>query len=604
MSKSSEFIIIVLIILLTITCTLLYTNKCDCNCSVKQTSNDVDTLRRFEQNENTSQISIPQLKFKEENLSIDYNSKDSLSSSSNIPLDKQLIGSNWIWNLDAFYHACRKLHECSKTIGKMGLNHKTSHVKPPQFLQAMILHYIFENIKPTSKYFIEFGFDSDSYAGGGGANTGYLKYMRSWTGLLLDMEHRNHKINLHKHGIITPEVIVSLFHSHNVPKDVDYLSIDVDSVDIFMLNSILKDGYYRPKVISIEYNCYFPIESTIANIGYHVHNHHTLNESKLFYVSNTLPASGSRFYGTSLKNIFLLAEKYDYSVVAVDISVDAFLVRNDLLETNIKLFDLEHYRSACTRHLFKQTGSTSGTKLQPPSPINYNRYNHNYDNHNKYKNDKNIKNSNDASPMTDNPTAPTSSSTITTTKTTTTTRRHLRNTNEKKKSQTYLNKEYNPYSTTSALSGKPFVPSNLRKDESIADSPMDCWCMGPRQKTKNTTYFRDYIVDFEVYLRTGDAVLANGGNDIDSDTNYPGSFLDRMSKKYGMNFQQRCRNRDHDFDVSRMAIGSKNLNAPIKNKFDSSFSRPQDFLNPKEFEIKKNELKRWIQDNQVLNMGV
>ena len=90
MSKSSEFIIIVLIILLTITCTLLYTNKCDCNCSVKQTSNDVDTLRRFEQNENTSQISIPQLNFKEENLSIDYNSKDSLSSSSNIPLDKQL----------------------------------------------------------------------------------------------------------------------------------------------------------------------------------------------------------------------------------------------------------------------------------------------------------------------------------------------------------------------------------------------------------------------------------------------------------------------------------------------------------------------------------
>ena len=502
----------------------------------------------------------------------------------NIPLDKQLIGPNWVYSLDSFYHACRKLYQCSSNIGKMGLNHNTSHVRPPQFLQAMILHYIFENVQPTSKYFIEFGFDANQYSAGGGANTGYLKYMRSWDGLLLDMRHKNHKINLHAHGIITPEVIVSLFHEHKVPQDVDYISIDVDSVDIFMLNSILKDGYYRPKVISIEYNCYFPIDSTIANIGYNVHGFHTLNQSKLFYNSNQYFGLGARFYGTSLKNVFILAEKYDYSIVAVDISVDAFLVRNDLLDSKMKLFDLEHYRSACTRHLFKH---------------------HSHNNKNNFDNDNNNnkKNNDDSTTSTTNNNIPVNS-------------RHLQQESTKKKSQLHVNKHYNRHSA-----GKLNIP-DLRHGESIADAPNNCWCMGPRQRTKNTTYFKDYMVDFEVYLNTDDVVLANGGNDSNSNKNYPGSYLDRMTHKYGLNFQQKCRNRDHDFDIHNMEIGYSYLNGSSQqsstnhkstldgngisiplNKFDSAFARSQDFLNSREFDIKLNELKNWIKENQVIDMG-
>ncbi len=56
------------------------------------------------------------------------------------------------------------------------------------------------------------------------------------------------EINLHKH-MITSENIISLFDLYNVPLEMDYLSIDLDSIDIYIFKTVISSKKYRPRVI-------------------------------------------------------------------------------------------------------------------------------------------------------------------------------------------------------------------------------------------------------------------------------------------------------------------------------------------------------------------
>jgi hypothetical protein len=98
-----------------------------------------------------------------------------------------------------------------------------------------------------------------------GANTATL-HQQGWNGLLLDINNENPAINLHK-AKVGPDNIVSIFESYNVPYDVDYISIDIDSVDAFVFHAILNSSYH-PAVISSEYNCLLPLYSNLCNSGW------------------------------------------------------------------------------------------------------------------------------------------------------------------------------------------------------------------------------------------------------------------------------------------------------------------------------------------------
>lgn len=284
---------------------------------------------------------------------------------------KSQSDSSWVVALEKLYLSCRAHRSCH-LISKMGMSEQPKNVlkvRPPQGFQALILHQIFQNVIATEKYFVEFGFDASNWTGGGGSNTGYLKFLLGWDGLLLDGSHSNKAMNLHNH-LIHPETIISLFHKYEVPADVDYISIDLDSTDIFVLHAILEDDYYKPKVISVEYNCYFPHNSTIANAGYEVKraikpNLDLLSQRK-YYVANII-AAGARFHGTSLKNIFLAAEKFGYKVVAVDTSYDAFLVRADLLG-DIETYDHDHYERA-SAHFRREPKNKDGSGKFSGHPV-------------------------------------------------------------------------------------------------------------------------------------------------------------------------------------------------------------------------------------------
>ena len=100
-----------------------------------------------------------------------------------------------------------------------------------------------------SSTFVEFGVEDGTRE----CNTIQLRQRHGWTGLLLDGSHHNATINLHQ-AFITAENINSLFDQHEVPTDLDLLSVDIDFNDYWVLRSILQRGKHRPRVIVVEVN--------------------------------------------------------------------------------------------------------------------------------------------------------------------------------------------------------------------------------------------------------------------------------------------------------------------------------------------------------------
>lgn len=95
------------------------------------------------------------------------------------------------------------------------------------------------------------------------------------------------------------------------PGDIDFLSIDIDGMDIYLLEALS----IRPKVIIIEYNSKFPP---------HVERKPTYEESYSWGYND--------YMGSSLASMVKSAEQLSYKLVATNISgTNAFFVHQDYL---------------------------------------------------------------------------------------------------------------------------------------------------------------------------------------------------------------------------------------------------------------------------------
>lgn len=52
-----------------------------------------------------------------------------------------------------------------------------------------------------------------------------------------------------KMEFITPDKAIEIFKKYNIPKYLDFLSVDIDGNDYWVTKAIL--DYYRPSVISV-----------------------------------------------------------------------------------------------------------------------------------------------------------------------------------------------------------------------------------------------------------------------------------------------------------------------------------------------------------------
>ena len=200
-----------------------------------------------------------------------------------------------------------------------------------QSYQDELLSLIFKNIGTTNAtpYCVEFGFNSSSLTDGSGANTADLILNHKWDSLLLDGGNENPSINLHKH-LLSSANICEVFRKYKVPQEPEYVSIDVDSTDLWLFDSLLNQ--YRAMVFSVEYNSHFPIDKAIT-----------------FPNAPDMPYEHDRGYGASLKALNMVTEKHGYSLLWVISPLDAFFIRNDLIEdgTENLVHPLENWRN-CT----------------------------------------------------------------------------------------------------------------------------------------------------------------------------------------------------------------------------------------------------------------
>ncbi|MEE2673945.1 MAG: hypothetical protein VX466_09125 [Myxococcota bacterium] len=170
-----------------------------------------------------------------------------------------------------------------------------------QFGEDGVIEKLFEIIEPTSRYCVEFG----AHDGMTGSNVRNLLMNEGWSGLQIEGNEKRAE-NLAKNYAAYPQAktlqawvwpgnIEILFEEAGVPRDLDLLVIDIDSNDYYVWRAI-RD--YRPKVVLIEANFFFPPPQKMV-IDYHPMNYW----------------DGSHYLGASPQSLYDLAKKKGYELV-------------------------------------------------------------------------------------------------------------------------------------------------------------------------------------------------------------------------------------------------------------------------------------------------
>jgi len=176
--------------------------------------------------------------------------------------------------------------------------------------QDAFIKKIFDTIGTTNKFCIEFG-GGDGY---NASNTLYLTY-HGWKRLMFDRNHNNPSINLFQE-VLTAENICEIFEKYNTPVDLDFISIDIDGNDYWLLQSILTK--FSPRAIMVEINSRFD-----------------LYDKKVIKYDPSWRWDGRGWYGASPYLFKLLGERRGYTVVGT-YKDEAFLVRDDCLHPDDK----------------------------------------------------------------------------------------------------------------------------------------------------------------------------------------------------------------------------------------------------------------------------
>lgn len=210
--------------------------------------------------------------------------------------------------------------------------------KYSQGYQDSVLASLFKSLGAKNKFYVEFGFSQWSwwdFLSYSYPNTRYLAE-QGWKGLLMDGSHFNPFENLHME-FVTPENVVDLFAKYSVPREPDYVSIDMDSCDLWVFLNLTKQ--YRPRVLSVEYNSNYDFHESRTNVCVnHAGDRYSWNYDNM--------------YGASLAALNKAAHARGYEVVYVEPKLDAFLVRKDLICSSSSV-DLSEFRNLTGLHMWR-----------------------------------------------------------------------------------------------------------------------------------------------------------------------------------------------------------------------------------------------------------
>lgn len=175
-----------------------------------------------------------------------------------------------------------------------------------QFMEDGIIEAIFDRIGETNRFFVEFGAAPVLQ----GNNTSLLRE-KGWTGICFDCQYpEDARISLYNE-YLTKDNVLTIFSKYQIPEEFDFLSVDIDGNDFYVLDAILHR--HRPRVVICEINpCLGLTDAVISHLD---------------------PQPFSCFhFGMSLLSANVLMEMYGYSMVTTESveGINAFFVRNDL----------------------------------------------------------------------------------------------------------------------------------------------------------------------------------------------------------------------------------------------------------------------------------
>ena len=174
-----------------------------------------------------------------------------------------------------------------------------------QYGESEIIKFIFNNIQPENKYFVDIG--AGHYNGKVISNTDDL-ITEGWKGLQIDA---NNSVNSNiKQLYVTPENILPFLEENEVPLGFDLLTIDIDSFDLDILEQVVPS--YTPRVICTEFN---PAIDGCYKMKYE--NGYTWNKTTR--------------YGYSFDAGVRFCNKYGYKIILNHVEQNLFLVRSDII---------------------------------------------------------------------------------------------------------------------------------------------------------------------------------------------------------------------------------------------------------------------------------
>lgn len=166
-------------------------------------------------------------------------------------------------------------------------------------------------------------------------NWGKVKY-RPWRTLLMDgwrgcdphspnttfgqlHSHRKSDMLSFHRETITSENIVALFDKYGVPERPDYVSIDLDSIDLWVLQAILRSRY-RPRVFTIEYNSNYFTSEMLTFPNPETMHMFPWQATKVKHLGSVC------YMGASFGAIQRVAQEHNYAIVNLTRGLDLFLV--------------------------------------------------------------------------------------------------------------------------------------------------------------------------------------------------------------------------------------------------------------------------------------
>ncbi len=169
-----------------------------------------------------------------------------------------------------------------------------------------LIDRLFDSLGTTNKVLVDIG------AGDGFkfSNTRSL-LEQGWSGSLFDSAHENESV---RREHITAENVCDVLLKHKVPYAFDFLSLDIDGVDWYVLRALLRGGF-RPRIFVCEINTDLPAYPPVA----------VVYDPKFKF-------SSCNYFGASLGAFQVLGSAHRFTCVYVH-GINAFFASEELVST-------------------------------------------------------------------------------------------------------------------------------------------------------------------------------------------------------------------------------------------------------------------------------